>query len=169
MANFDNHIMKLLSHEGGYVNDPADRNGRTYRGISYRAHPNWQGWHVVDKQPRKRGEIIPELEMLVIAFYKANYWAKIKLDNVCNERVAGFIFDWFVNSGHNAIKQVQKIVGVTVDGIMGDKTVFAINNFDNGLFEKLKMARIGYVKSIVENDPKQGKFLNGWLKRINSL
>lgn len=169
MANFEKHITRLLQHEGGYSNLKSDRGAETYAGITRKNHPNWQGWHVVDKKPRKRNEIIPELQPLVIAFYKQYYWNAIQGDKICNERVAGFLFDWYVNSGNHASKAVQKIVGVTTDGIIGSKTIEAINNYDNGLFEKLKIARIAFVKAIVANDASQTVNLNGWLNRINSF
>lgn len=169
MANFDSAINKLLQHEGGYVNHKADKGGETYRGITRKNHPTWLGWEIVDKKPRKKNELIPELETMVRNFYKRYYWDAIKADNICNDRIASFLFDWYVNSGAPAVKAIQKIVGVEQDGIIGKNTLHGINNYDNGLFEKLKMARIGFVKRIVENDPSQQVFLQGWINRINSF
>lgn len=169
MSTFDKHIAKTLQWEGGYVNDPKDRGSETYRGVSRKFHPEWEGWNTVDAKPRKRNEIIPSLEQSVRDFYKKHYWDKIKLDDVCNENVAGFLFDFYVNSGSNAIKTVQKLVGATADGIIGPDTIFKINNYDNGLSEKLKMERIAFVKGIVKRNPSQSVFLTGWMARINSF
>lgn len=165
MANYLSAIKKTLQWEGGWFSEE-----HTYRGIMREYHPNWPGWKVVDKkQPLKHNAIIPELEQDVILFYKANYWDKIRLDEVCNDGVAGFMFDFFVNSGRSGIKVIQREIGVDDDGIVGPKTIHAINNYKGDLLERLKMARIGFVRAIVRNDNSKAKFLQGWLNRINSF
>ena len=40
MANFSDAYALTSAHEGGYVNDPVDRGGETYRGIARRYFPN---------------------------------------------------------------------------------------------------------------------------------
>lgn len=170
MANYKTAIQQTLKWEGGYVNDPKDKGGETYRGISRTFHPLWSGWVTVDtSKPLKKGAIIKSLEPDVIEFYKAHYWDKIRLDEVCNDKVAGFIFDTYVNSGNAGIKVVQRTVGVEADGIMGAKTIHAINNYNGDLFEALKIARIAFFKSIVRNDNSKAKFLSGWLNRVASF
>ena len=165
MANYKTAIQQTLKWEGGWFAEE-----HTYRGIMRKYNPNWLGWRVVDsKQPLKHNAIIPELEDDVILFYKAHYWDKIRLDDVCNDKLAGFIFDTYVNSGNSGIKIVQRVVGVDADGIVGPKTIHAINNYNGDLFEALKIARIAFFKSIVRNDNSKAKFLNGWLNRVNSF
>lgn len=34
MAKFEHALQLLLQHEGGYVNDPDDQGGETYKGIA---------------------------------------------------------------------------------------------------------------------------------------
>lgn len=41
MAEFNIAFQKTLTHEGGYVNDPEDSGGETYKGISRNNHKNW--------------------------------------------------------------------------------------------------------------------------------
>lgn len=165
MANFNNHIDKTLAFEGGWF-----KAEHTYRGIMREHNPNWSGWKVVDKkQPLKHNQIIPELEQQVKDWYKKQYWDRICLDEVCNEKVAGLLFDFYVNSGNHAIKTIQRIIGVKDDGIIGAKTLYAINNYEGNLFEQLKTNRIGFFKSIVKNNPSKQIYLKGWLNRINSF
>jgi lysozyme family protein len=166
MSDYKSAIAKTLQWEGGYSNDPADRGGITYRGISRKYHPNWQGWAVVDRVKPKRNAIIPELEDDVILFYKKNYWDKIRLDEVCNDSIAGFVFDWYVNSGNSGIKSLQRALGLQDDGIVGAKTIHAINNTDMAM---LKTARTNFFKSIARTNPSQERFLKGWLNRVNSF
>ena len=47
MAEFKKAYDKTMGHEGGYVHDPDDAGGETYKGISRRYHPGWEGWKVV--------------------------------------------------------------------------------------------------------------------------
>lgn len=168
MANYLSAIKKTLQFEGGYANVPGDGGGETYRGISRVYHPDWRGWAVVDRKKRKQGEIIAMLEQDVIDFYRAQYWDKIRLDEVCNDDVAGFVFDWYINSGTSGIKMIQRAVGVADDGIIGNKTIAAINNYNGGI-AGLKKQREAFYRAIVANNPSQKKFLTGWLNRNNSF
>lgn len=165
MSNFAQAILKVLKHEGGYANVKGDI-GETYRGITRHYHPNWDGWETIDEVKPKHNEIIPELEQSVHNFYYKQYWNRI--EDICNDSVAAFVFDYRVNSGNRAIKALQKIVGADVDGILGNDTISRTNNYNGDLLSLLKSERIAFVKSIVKNNPTQAKFLNGWLSRINS-
>ena len=49
MANFGDAFKKLSIKEGGYVNDKDDAGGETYRGISRKYNPTWQGWNMIDQ------------------------------------------------------------------------------------------------------------------------
>lgn len=159
MANYLSAIKRTLQWEGGYSKRTDDP--ETYRGISRTSHPDWKGWRIVDTKKRKQGEIIPELEYDVIEFYHLHYWLPIRLDEVCNDAVAGFTFDWYVNSGRSGIKSLQRALGLQDDGIVGSKTIHALNQTD---LATLKQARIAYLKSL--NKP---QFERGWLRRINSF
>ena len=53
MANFDIAFRRTISAEGGYVNDPNDKGGETYMGISRRAHPTSKIWTYIDKVDKK--------------------------------------------------------------------------------------------------------------------
>lgn len=168
MADFNKAIPHILKWEGGYVNDEDDNGGETYRGISRKNNPNWIGWKKIDTLSPKEGDIFPELEDAVKSYYRVAYWNKIFGDNIKNQDVALFLFDWFVNSGYHAIEAVQRITNVRVDGVMGNNTVKAINNYPGNLKEALVFERIKFIKNIVKVRPSQKKFLDGWMNRIDS-
>ncbi len=42
-------IPTTLAHEGGYANHPSDKGGETYRGITRKHNPNWEGWAFIDE------------------------------------------------------------------------------------------------------------------------
>lgn len=170
MANFDIFYTQLAKHEGGYVNHGADRGGETYAGISRRYHPTWSGWNVIDST-KKPITTISSLVPLVKDFYYREFWDKIQGNQIKSQSVANLLADYAVNSGiSRAIKDIQGILGVVQDGIIGSITVNAINSSDSlQLFEALKSKRIAYVNQIARNDSSQSVFLNGWLNRINSF
>jgi lysozyme family protein len=172
MALYEQAIPAILKWEGGYVNDPSDRGGETYRGISRKNHPRWTGWAIIDTYPEEQkhhNREWPELEDKVKAFYRAEYWNKIMGGQIKDQKVAGFLLDWFVHSGYHAIKNLQRIIGQLDDGVMGIKTITAINKYDGDLFGKLKEARIKFVHNIAKTRPSQPKFLKGWLNRIEDF
>ena len=49
MADFSKAIPKLLKKEGGYVNNPADRGGETYKGIARKYHKSAFMWTLIDR------------------------------------------------------------------------------------------------------------------------
>ena len=59
-------IDMVLKHEGGYANVSGDLGGETYRGISRKNFPSWNGWEIVDeKKPLKYNQI---LKMMCVNF-----------------------------------------------------------------------------------------------------
>ena len=48
MADFNKAYKATMGHEGGYVDDPADKGGETYKGIARRYNPGWGGWKQID-------------------------------------------------------------------------------------------------------------------------
>lgn len=172
MAEFLTAYNKTAQWEGGYVDDPKDRGGETYAGISRKFHPKWAGWQIVDcNKPLKKGEKINDsnLNSLVKQFYYTNFWQPIQGDFIEHQNVANFVYDWHVNSGKTGIVMVQKAMGFSMkdaDGIVGSKTLSALNTAN---IETLKTERTDFVQKIVKNAPSQRKFLQGWLNRIASF
>lgn len=171
MANFETAYKLTIVHEGGYANVRGDKGGETYRGISRVFHPNWQGWDIVDKsKPLVHNEIIEsnELNKQIRYFYKTKYWDKLKGDIINNQKVANLLYDYYVHSGLNAIKAVQRIVGTTADGIIGNMTINAINNFKGDLNKMLFIQRRDFLINLSTHGENK-KFLKGWLNRVNQF
>lgn len=81
---FENVLSHTLGFEGGYANDPADRGGETFRGISRKSWPNWPGWALID-QVKAAGLVSAsaidrrfaddaEMEKMVTDFYRDEFW-----------------------------------------------------------------------------------------------
>ena len=101
---------------------------------------------------------------------KSMYWDKFRADEIVSQSVANICVDWLWMSGSVAIKRVQEIVGVKVDGIVGEKTLAAINNRSPlPLFGAIKEARKEYIDEICAKRPKNEKFRRGWMNRLNAM
>ncbi|MCL2029533.1 MAG: hypothetical protein FWG97_03875 [Deltaproteobacteria bacterium] len=47
--SFDRVYKQTKEFEGGYVDDPLDAGGETFRGISRKNHPKWPGWPLISQ------------------------------------------------------------------------------------------------------------------------
>lgn len=163
MANFEQALKKTLEHEGGYVNDPDDSGGETYKGIARRFNPDWIGWAYVDKRDFKN----PNLDKLVSDFYYIKFWEPLNIDGLVNQEIATSIFDFAVNAGvKTSAILAQKAADVEADGEIGVNTIKAINSMDSEkfllAFAAAKMVR--YI-AICKKNPKNRKYFFGWVCR----
>lgn len=174
MAVFETAYRKyILPNEGGYANVTADKGGETYAGIARNFHPNWQGWVYIDAQ-KKRAPIphnqkFPDIQYLVDDFY-LQWWNRNRFGEFKSQELADFMFDFNVHSSTTAIKILQRLVGVTADGVIGPATIAAVNKADQvKLYAQLKEEREKLFHSLVQKDPSQQKFLTGWLARLSKF
>lgn len=176
MANFKQAYEQfILPFEGGYANNPNDKGGETYAGISRKFNPNeFEIWGVIDAY--KAQTKIPwnhkfiQLDPFVEDFYR-KLWDKNRLTEIHSQGIAATLFDFMVNSGAaTAIKELQKIVGVTPDGIIGPKTLSAINKSnEQATIKNLLDVRENFYAAIVNRDPSQAEFLKHWTTRLQTL
>jgi len=164
MADFDAAFEKMIVDEGGYVlhTVPGDTGGMTYAGIARNKNPNWPGWNLIDHE--EKGPLLTEM---VRKFYKAEFWDRIRGDELTNQPIAESIFNFGVNTGINvAVKLAQLIVGVTPDGAVGPKTVEKFNSVEADSFKKAyALAKIARYADICNKNKTQSKFLLGWINR----
>jgi len=162
MANFKAAFTNTMLNEGGYklTNIPGDRGGMTYAGISRKMWPNWGGWVYIDADTTPPND-------LVEAFYKQAFWDPLMLDHVSASVVSSNIYDFAVNAGgKTAAKLAQVAARTTPDGVMGQKTLTAINTMSTEMFIlRFSLAKIARYRDIVAKDRSQIKFLMGWLNR----
>lgn len=172
MGNFNKCIPFTRSEEGGFANVPGDNGGYTYAGLSQINNPAFPYWDKIHAacNGQKRGFIIKdaELDAAINKYYKCNYWDYIKLDEILFDNVCLMWFDWHVMSGMSATKHVQSEFGLKTDGIVGSKTIEAINAIPpDELFTRLRAARIAHLTSIAEHNQQDRQFLSGWLARVS--
>jgi lysozyme family protein len=152
-AIFDKTYGATVKIEGGYVHDPADSGGETYRGISRRAWPDWPGWPRIDAskalvvQPLAAlGGVLAadaELQALVKEFYRAHFWNALRCHEVAalSVDVAVEVFDTAVNAGsRRAVVILQRCLNalnrrgadypdLAADGDLGPVTLEALRRY----------------------------------------
>lgn len=175
----DKLINMVLKHESGYSMVIGDRGGETYRGITRKNFPNWNGWSIVDaNKPLKNGNIIHDrrLENDVFNFYYRYFYSPLKLDDINNLLICGHLLCHSVNAGiKNGVKLLQKAINdtysinINVDGCIGKQTINYTNgSMQNELCENFIKRRKQYYVELVNKRPSQKKFLNGWLNRVDN-
>lgn len=163
MASWFNYIPTLLKHEGGFVNDPDDSGGATMKGVTIATFRKWYG-------SSKTVEDLKAMTDCQWCRIMRSYWDGVKGDQIRNQSIAELVADWHVNAGVNAIKRIQRMFGITADGIVGKVTLSYLNSPNSeAIFYRLRSAREDYYTDIVRANPKKQKYLNTWLRRTRSF
>ena len=167
MNIFDKAFQDVIGFEGGYVNNPNDKGGETKYGISKRSYPN------VDIKNLT-------LDGAKEIYYK-DFWNTIRLELslIDDEKIAIELFDTAVNMGVGvASKFLQEALNLMnrnqkewndliVDGYCGFETLKAYKKARKDILLKvLNGLQFCRYKSIVEKNPTQEVFFNGWMKRV---
>ena len=166
MANFDPIYVNLMRDEGGFVlhKVAGDSGGWTYGGIARNYHKDWPGWRLIDNGVRSS----EELSKLVREFYVREFWLPLKGDQLIHQDVANMLFSFSVNASSKvAVKLAQTCVGVVADGVLGPKSLAALNDCDPLIFKpNFAIAAITLYVEICNRNRTQSKFLLGWRNRI---
>jgi lysozyme family protein len=171
MADFIYAIQPILENEGGLVNNQNDRGGMTNKGISYRflreIYP-----HLTD------AELTPLIKEMTDAqasyLYYKHFWQRLRLDEIYHQNIATKVFDMAVNMGnYRAVTILQRCSNIalkenllSVDGIIGSKTISAVNTLGREDLEDLLCSECAtFYANLAQQNPSQKVFLNGWLTR----
>lgn len=167
MAEFSKAIDLVLKHEGGFVDHPSDPGGATNLGITYNLFKLYS-------KALRLPQVVDSLRRLAKdqakIIYINEFWEPMRGDDFKDQQLANIVFDGFVNMGNKAIRILQKELSLKTDGIIGNKSIEAINSADaRELFNAYKDARIKFYIDLVKRKPELGVFKNGWMNRINSF
>ena len=171
----------------GFANDKDDNGGATMCGVTYNTYKAYC---------KKKGYPVPTVERLKnisykdwLAILKTMYWNRWKADQIQSQSIANLLVDWVWASGIHGIKKPQALLGVKADGIVGNKTLSAVNFADpDQLFEAIFKERVKFIngivsRSVVAYEKKIGRkatekellkytqkrFLSGWMNRLNDI
>lgn len=150
----------MFGHEGGYVNNPKDPGGATKYGITHRTLAAHRG--VVSVTPAQVKALSKEEATEI---YRRSYWVQSGGD-LLPVGIDYMAFDYGVNSGPaQAIKSLQRIIGVTADGIVGGQTVAAVKAYKGDLIAAYAAERLRFMKSLKT----WATFGRGWQKRVSEV
>jgi lysozyme family protein len=155
--------------EGGFVNDRVDKGGATNMGITINT------WKQLGYDKNGDG-LINNTDMKLLSkddfkFVLRKYWDKWLADKIKNQSIANILVDWYWGSGKWGIVIPQRdILGVSADGVVGEKTIAKLNEMIDkdaeALFDKIYAARVKFLDNIVKNNPSQKRFIKGWKNRL---
>lgn len=165
MAESEKLMPFIYKWEGGYANHPNDKGGCTMKGVTIGTFRKYFG----DDKTCSELKNITDDEWLYV--FEEGYWNPCKANEIENQSIANIIVDWAWMSGtKSVIKKIQKILRVDADGIVGNKTINAINTVNQEeLFNNIYNKREEYYYNICENNPSQKVFLKGWLNRLRDF
>lgn len=153
----DRLVDRLVEREGGWVHHKADPGGETKYGISKRSYPHED----IKNLTKERAK-----EIYLRDFVYAN-----QIDKLEDEQVAETVLDWIAHSGASVVKAkhrvkaLQRLVGVKDDGVIGPKTIAAMNAHDpSDLVEKIMLERLFFLLRLTKHP-----FIVGWVKRLFTL
>lgn len=155
-------VEKTLEFEGGRSFDPVDPGGETNFGISKRSYPD------LDIKALTRDQ--------AIEIYYRDWWIEHGYERIDDPDVAAKVFDVAANMGpsraHMLAQQAvnhwmadQGTEYLCVDGVIGPKSIAAINRAGPGLIDYLRLEQKEFYLRLIEQKPAMAKYRKGWLRR----
>jgi lysozyme family protein len=169
--NVDQLIDEIIKIEGGYVIHPIDKGGPTNMGITLATLSAWRGHRQLSADVQR----LTKAEAKDI--YESEYYVRPGISKL-PELIQPVAFDMAVNMGpKQAIKIIQKactLLGrqVKMDGKMGPMTVLAAQSVcdtPKAVLRAITDTRKEFYQKLVDDDPKQGVFLAGWMNRADKF
>ena len=163
-ARFDACLTDILRHEGGYVDHPADPGGATKMGITRKTLARWRDISPWWDLPKTEVQNLGRDEAARI--YRAGYWDACRAGELPTG-VDLAVFDFAVNSGPDrAVRCLQQVLGVAVDGLVGPITLAATNRSSAAdIVNVLSDRRLGFLRAL-STFPVFGR---GWIRRVETI
>lgn len=159
----------LAVDEGLHVDDPHDVGGPTYMGVSRTFHPEAYGEIMALQTEEARRERVKD-------FYFNAFWWPNRLDEVRSPAVANEVFNTAVLCGHRPAIQIAQracnmrvahygLERLTEDGIMGPRTLAALNRIAAGE-EGVLLVALNHLQGVyLDGRPTAGTHRWGWFRR----
>jgi lysozyme family protein len=174
MADFQPALEVILKHEGGWVDDPADRGGETNFGISTKIIEDEKLTNVELGLPegRTRGWLKAMHVNAAIHVYKKLFWDRFSYGQINDQTVATKICDAAVNMGGTQAAVLAQRAATACgqpaadDGKLGPRSFAAINAcIPSEFLVQMKAQMEKFYDSIIKNRPANEKFRKNWMRR----
>ena len=156
----------VTAHNTGVTKLPDDPGGATMMGVTIGTFRNYYG----------ASKTVDDLGRMTYSQWrnitKQMYWDKIGGDMIDNQSIASFCADWVFHRGVGLIKKIQSAVCATPDGIVGPKTIAAINEgCPLCKFTALKTARLQDYDTLLKNKggAYEASFRRPFMKRVEAF
>jgi lysozyme family protein len=164
MADFKMAFLLTLQHEDSTRSGKVtvDAGGRTRFGIAEKFHPDLPEEFFTGPAE----DALAEAEKIE----QREYWDRMRLAEVENQNVANKLFDMGVNMGvRQAAVYAQRAARVVEDGVIGTRTLAAINGADPiGYYQALCELSVAHYRHVAAVNPAQAVNLAGWMKRAEA-
>ena len=150
---FPSFFDRLMKHEGGYVDHPNDPGGETMWGVTKRVARAHGYAGNMRNLPKATAERIAE----------KSYWQAINGDEL-PRAVAWQVVDAAYNHGNRqAVKFLQRAVGASADGLIGQRTLAAVGAMnENDILLLFNAERLEFFTNLRIWQT----FGKGWARRI---
>lgn len=141
--NFETSLNHVLREEGGLSDHPHDPGGLTKFGITLPVLTQARG------RDTGRADLLALTREEAASIYRIRFWDVVRGDELPSGLDLA-LFDFAVNSGPSrAVRTIQKIAHVTVDGRCGPETCAALRAHNvRPLIEALHRERLGFLQSL---------------------
>lgn len=165
--SFSFALTALFEAEGGYSDHPDDTGGKTRFGVTERLARAYGYEGEMRLLPRELAEKI----------YRDEFWNPLRLYEIESRFIAAEVLDTAVNmgpyQGARILQEGANLMGaeLKVDGIIGDKTLAAVNGliprYEKHLYQALNgLQFVRYLELYKSNPTKRGPFIRGWMVRL---
>jgi lysozyme family protein len=176
---FERFVDTLWPREGGYSNRPNDK--ETNHGITKGILDGYQETH---GGLGENGEPLGVKDLTrdqAKAIYNEVFYKQARLNEINDEKTASHAFDVMVNiGGKNAPSLIQQAINqaipdanLEVDGVIGSKTIGALNRATptelDEVDRKLVDLRQDFYDKVIKADPDKAEYRDGWMRRTESF
>lgn len=158
-GNFKAALAVTLKHEGGWADHPRDPGGATMKGVTLATFRRY-------KPAATKDDLRAISDADVERIYRDGYWKPVNGD-LLQPGVDLAVFDFGVNSGTGrAARHLQAVAGAKQDGVIGIKTIGAVDAMlGDVVVKKLCARRLSFVRGLRTWDV----FGRGWSRRIADI
>ena len=172
-SDFDPAFAYVINNERGFVDDPKDPGGVTNFGISVRYAADYASdYPFLDEM-----NLEASIESLTVEnaklIYRGEYWNEL-YSQIIGQDICNFVFDCAFSIGpamaHRFAQRSCWSCGIprselVDDGVIGIKTIKAINFSIEKILPALRSERSNYYRLKIVQDPNKKRFEEGWLNR----